>query len=93
MSHSGESRVTLAARRERFDTPGYVGAASIDPVSCAAAAATVFVGAATAFAAGAGLVAAAHYWGHHNGVESAVEGARIQSDSLGDLIEARMGAL
>jgi hypothetical protein len=93
MSRSGESRVTRAARRERFDATGYVGESSVDPVTCNAVAAAAFAGAVTAFATGAAIVAAHHYFGSHAGPESPVEGARIVSDSLDGLISARTGAL
>ncbi|MEU5263316.1 hypothetical protein [Amycolatopsis sp. NPDC021455] len=82
-----------AARRENFGTTGYIGATPMNPVSCNAVVATVFAGAATAFATGFAVIAARHHFGHHEGAETVVEGVRIGPDSLDGLIGARLGAL
>ena len=93
MTHIGESRVVSVARREKFDAPGYIGASAMSPVSCNAVVATVFAGAATAFATGFAVIAARHHFGHHEGTETVVAGVRIGPDSLDGLIDARLGAL
>ncbi|MFC0436556.1 hypothetical protein [Kutzneria buriramensis] len=90
MNRAKNRTVTFFVQQREFGVDaGFIAQRPMIPIACAAAR-TVAVGIAAAFAAGAALVAANHYFGHQGRTEVLVDGQHVADTSVSDLVDVRL---